>query len=145
MVKQKGFTLMELVVVIAITAILSTVILLSATQYINKGKDASIAGNLAVLISAGEAYYPSGSGSPNTYANFCSSSAVLNAISQMPENRSVYAACQLNRAGLCCNDDDQEWVACATKFSDTTKYHCVDSRGIQKETSVSCINSFQCQ
>jgi prepilin-type N-terminal cleavage/methylation domain-containing protein len=150
MKKEKGFTLMELIVVIAITVVLSTVILFSVTQYISKGKDASISGNMAVLISAGEVYYSGGhQGSPNTYEGFCDpsiNSALLNTINQMPENNSGACDVGINKAGLCCNvsPNGQSWAACAKKFSDETKYYCVDSRGVQKETSLNCSGSIQC-
>lgn len=89
-----GFTLMELIVVIAITAILSAIILFTVTQYINKGKDSNIYGNMAILIPAGEAFY---NGNGNTYDNtsnnpatsFCDpavNSVMKNAFSQMPQN-----------------------------------------------------------
>ena len=65
--KNKGFTLIELIIVIVIIAILSAVILFSITQYINKGKDSNISANLAVLIPAGEVYYNSYN---STYKDF---------------------------------------------------------------------------
>ena len=39
--KQKGFTIIELIVVIAIIAILAAIVMVNVTQYINKGKDAA--------------------------------------------------------------------------------------------------------
>ena len=46
MQKSKGFTIIELLVVIAIIAVLAAIVLVNVTQYINKGKDAAIKGNL---------------------------------------------------------------------------------------------------
>ena len=40
--KLKGFTIIELVVVIAIIAILATIVLIAISGYINKSRDASI-------------------------------------------------------------------------------------------------------
>ena len=45
--KSKGFTIIELIVVIAIIAVLATIVLVNVTQYINRGKDAAIKGNLS--------------------------------------------------------------------------------------------------
>lgn len=44
--KIKGFTIIELIVVIAIIAILASVVMVNVTQYINKSKDASIKANM---------------------------------------------------------------------------------------------------
>jgi prepilin-type N-terminal cleavage/methylation domain-containing protein len=142
---KKGFTLIELVVVIAIVGILSTVILFSVAQYINKGKDSNIKGNLAVLISAGEVHY-NGHGS---YLEFCSSSVVDNAYDQIPKPN-VEMDCG---TGLCCfvNSYGDMWAACAQLFTDNTKAYCVDSRGVQGEIANSGCNiagsvaqDFQC-
>jgi prepilin-type N-terminal cleavage/methylation domain-containing protein len=147
---NKGFTLIELVVVIAITTILAGIILFTVQQYLSAGKDANVSANLSVLIPAGEAWY---NGNGNSYANFCNpnqvgpnpgNSAVKNAISQMPYNLGAPCFQDLaesswtstaNPRGFCCyvNGIGDEWAACIRKFSDITKAFCVDSRGIQKE------------
>ena len=129
---NKGFTLIELIVVIAIIAVLSSVILFSITLYINKGKDSNISGNLAVLVPAGEVFYNIG----NTYERFCGSDVVKNAISQIPQN--PVGACPAdNVAAVCCGvaSDGQAWAACATEFANSSNAYCVDSRGIKKEIS----------
>lgn len=133
---QKGFTLIELIVVIAIIAVLSGIILFSIAQYINKGKDSNIASNLSVLVPAGEVYYNNHSSS---YTGFCDldNSVIANAVSQMPKN--PQGAChESNDAGLCCavgGINDNEWAACATRFADQNSAYCVDSRGAKKEIS----------
>src|ERR1035437_2671286 len=48
--KQKGFTIIELIVVIAIIAVLAGIVLVNVTSYINKGKDAAAQGNLASML-----------------------------------------------------------------------------------------------
>ena len=45
--KQKGFTIIELIVVIAIIAILASIVLVNVTQYINKAKDAAIKSDMS--------------------------------------------------------------------------------------------------
>lgn len=132
MTKNKGFTLIELMVSIAIIAVLSSIVMFSVSQYINKGKDSNISGNLAVLIPAGEVYYNFNDANYGTgYTGFCASGPVTNALSQIS-----LPAENLNcSTGLCCNVSlsGDAWAACAQQFTDNTKAFCVDSRGVKKE------------
>jgi prepilin-type N-terminal cleavage/methylation domain-containing protein len=140
--KNKGFTLIELIVVIAVIGVLSAIILFSVTQYINRGKDSNIAASLVVLIPAGEVYYNSAS----AYSGFCSSDAFKNTLSQMP-TQSSDAPCYnstTNPAGVCCDvaSDGQSWAACAREFTNNSKAFCVDSRGIKREIQNSLCTNF---
>ena len=47
---QKGFTIIELIVVIAIIAILAAIVLVNVTQYISKGNGSAIKANLSTLM-----------------------------------------------------------------------------------------------
>lgn len=130
MKKSKGFTLIELLVVVAIISILSSIILFSVTQYVNRGKDASVVGNLAVLVPSGEVYYDSNG---NSYENFCDSSVVQNSLSEIPSPNKH------------CSESSNAWAACGQLFRDKTKAYCVDSRGIKKEINNSnCVEITVC-
>jgi len=170
---NKGFTLIELIVTIAIIAVLSAIILFSVTQYINKGKDSNISGNLAVLIPAGEVWYNGNSSSYNTPASFCNpnqNSVIQNIISQMPVNpagscyynpypadSSMWGTAGTgsgagNPAGVCCAAASQAWVACAKELTTPANVYCVDSRAVKKEvvngncnTIISSCTSTICQ
>jgi len=151
---KNGFTLIELVVVIAVITVLSGIILFTVAQYINRGKDSNISGNLAVLIPAGEVYYNSNGSSG--YLGFCGSTVVSNAILQMPANTNSCAtgnsAPPNNAAGICCyvKSTNDAWVAYAKEFTNSSNIYCVDSRGVKKDTPGSSSNittivsAFQC-
>lgn len=144
---SKGFTLLELVVVLAVTTVLSMVVLFSVNQYVFKGKDSNVSASLAVLIPAGEVYY---SASNNSYAGFCTSDIAMNTKNQMPENSpSLCYDSSSNPSGVCCKeegDSAQAWAACAPKFTDTSKAYCVDSRGVKRDINTTlCVSSLtQC-
>jgi len=55
--KSAGFTIIELIVVIAIIAVLAAIVLVSVTQYIAKGKDSSIKGTMSSMATIAAAYY----------------------------------------------------------------------------------------
>ena len=46
---SKGFTIIELIVVIAIIAVLAGIVLVNVTSYINKGKDAAVIANMRTI------------------------------------------------------------------------------------------------
>jgi len=130
---NKGFALIELIVVVAIISALSGIVLFSIVKYINSGKDSNAAGNLSVLVPAGEIYY---NNNGNSYGGFCDSEIVRNAYSQMPKNLDGSCYEELNNpAGVCCsvNTDGDKWAVCARKFANPEKAFCVDSRGVKKE------------
>jgi len=71
MYKQKGFTIIELVVVIAIIAILSAVVLISVGVYIKKAKDLAVKADLNTFNKNAVAFFVS----YNTYVGFDNGSA----------------------------------------------------------------------
>jgi len=68
MQKQKGFTIIELIVVIAIIAVLASIVLVNVTQYISKGKDSAAQGNLTSMLTNSAIYYDDNS----NYTNYIS-------------------------------------------------------------------------
>lgn len=135
--QNKGFTFIELIIVIVIISVLSGIVSFSVIQYVKSGKDSNISGNLAVLVPAGEAYYNS---NDDSYIGFCSSEVVNNSKAQMPENQGGICYDSVsNPSGLCCSEADDQWVACVRGFTSADNAFCVDSRGYRRE-----INSSQC-
>jgi len=126
---ERGFTLVELLVVMAIIAILASIALYSSSQYINKGRDATVKGSLVVLITAGELWYDR---NDSAYTGFCNSEAVTKAFNEIPTGEN----------DRFCNDSsDNAWAVCAKLFVDSDMAFCVDNRGNQKEIDVSFCTS----
>jgi len=68
--KSRGFTIIELIVVIAIIAVLAAIVLVNVTGYINKGKDAAIKGNMATILTNSAIYYDSDATNKGSYTSF---------------------------------------------------------------------------
>jgi prepilin-type N-terminal cleavage/methylation domain-containing protein len=141
MQKQKGFTIIELIVVIAIIAVLAAIVLVNVTTYINKGKDATAMANLATLVVNGTKYfdqhgsyfgwinldyliypYCEGSSDPS-FLSVCKS--LMNA-GYGPTNASCYPS------DPHCTSASTNWCAFTYLKADSTKTYCVDSTGTKK-------------
>ena len=120
---------MEAVVTVAIIAVLSAIVVFSVAQYIAKGKNAKISGNLSILSTAGEAYYD---GNGRSYEGFCGSSVVANASQDLS---SISAGFQCEESS-----GNQAWLACAKDFVTAANVYCVDSRGPIKNIVGTCEN-----
>ncbi len=125
---MRGFTLVELLISIAVIAILSAIVLFSIILYINRSRDAATQGNLSTLIPAGEVYYDHNDG--EGYVEFCNSDIVLNLPSKIGSL-------------VICKDSAYSWAACVKEFETPERAFCVDSRGYKKEICAdSCNGSF---
>ena len=115
--KQKGFTIIELIIVIAIIAVLAAIVLVNVTQYIQKGKDAAIKADMSTLQTNGAVYFDKQS--PTTYAGFKSDATLYG----NPETAAIGQGAALT------NESESASAYCITmKLNDTT-YWCVDSTG----------------
>lgn len=123
--KSKGFTIIELIVVIAIIAVLAAIVLVNVTAYINKGKDAAARGNLATLMTNGATYFDANS----NYTAFGASSgaSAVNTALATAGYTETYA---YNAAGT---GGTPDW--CAVVTLKNTNTFCVDSTGAKLEKS----------
>jgi prepilin-type N-terminal cleavage/methylation domain-containing protein len=140
MQKQKGFTIIELIVVVAIIAVLAAIVLVNVTSYINKGKDAAIQGNLSSLVSRGVAYFENsalGNGAYNTFCTHASGGAPIK-LAVEATNLGGAFVCNCNTGGNACTATSTKWCACSTLKVSSGNTFCVDSTGYKKETSNAC-------
>ena len=121
---SKGFTIIELLVVVAIIAVLAAIVLVNVTGYINQGKNAAIKGNLATMLTNGAVYYDQN----GNYTNFCASAMVSG-----PE--AAITAAGGTPAHVCAAT---AWCGCSTMKTTTAEpagsTFCVDSTGYKKVT-----------
>lgn len=119
-----GFTIIELVVVIAIIAVLSAIVMVNVTSYIAKSKDSAIKGNMHSMAVNSIKYYDV---SLPTYVGLCE---------DVPSGfASAYGAIISTKT---CNAIAQSWCACAQSVVDSAKWFCVDQKSQLKETFTDC-------
>lgn len=122
-----GFTIIELLVVVAIIAVLAAIVLVNVTQYINKGKDAAIKGNMATILTNMAVHYDT-SGNYIAFAGTNGYTIPAAAISNTGKTVAL---------GLKTDTNDQI-CACATLFDTTNSTYCVDSTGYKNQTATLC-------
>ena len=129
--KSRGFTIIELIVVIAIIAVLASIVLVNVTQYINKGKDAAIKGNYSTILTNAAVYYdtPANSGKFGTDyvgdTSFTNVEAAITSAGGTPVHFGAVAS--------------QNWCACSPEKVTSTTVYCVDNTGAKVEkASTTC-------
>jgi len=137
MQKQKGFTIIELIVVIAIIAVLASIVMVNVTGYIDKAKDAAIKSDLANIATGMAACYAQ----YGSYSNGASTPIYC-------QNNTTYVPSTLSaditdRGGtlIVTASPTTAYAACSKLASDSTTYVCVDSTGITKEGTTECSTS----
>ena len=144
MYKQKGFTIIELIVVIAIIAILAAIVMMNVTGYINKGKDAAARGDLATL-QANAIIFNSDSTKGNGTFNGFLSDPTYTQVSTALTNLAYTLTSKCNDTnGLCATTNATTWCASVPLKADTTKSYCVDSSGNKKEAASETCASGAC-
>ena len=151
--RSRGFTLVELLVVISIIGTLSSIVLSSLTTARNKSIDAAAIENLANARSQGELFYSANSdsyriGTPGLPAkNVCNAAADANGINGI--NKFVLAAAnvegistvQIDASGgpgiAVCNALNNAWAA-QIPLKTAGVYYCADSSGT-KSTSTTAL------
>jgi len=121
--KKKGFTLMELLVVVAIIGILAAIVLVSLNSARNKGKNAAIKAQMSQLRSAGEMFNEDN----GAFTGWCADTE---------EGRISQGAIDAGGTGYACNDSASAWAAGITLVGTGAGDWCVDSTGASKAATL---------
>ncbi len=132
MKKNKGFSLIELLMVIAIIGILSTIILNSLSQSRAKAYDSKVKQQLNSFRTAAEMYFQNNSNSYGTYAN-CNAggpTAFFRNIQTVNGQPGIYidSANLPDNADRACESDGDSYAVKVSLYSGID-YWCVDSKG----------------
>ena len=127
--KQKGFTLIELVVVVAIIVVLATIVASNIVVYIKKSGDAKIRASMDSIYTTSTVYFESN----GNYASLFANSKILSIMASI-QTLSSYSV----TTGI--SADNKTWCACAQLIGISTNAnsYCVDSTGFRKENSAYC-------
>ncbi len=145
--RAEGFTIIELIVVIAIIAVLAGIVLVNVTQYINKAKITAIKADFSTLPSAAATYFstPGNNGYDGLCDNDATFKTIETSINKINNNSNYQCHDIFNASGSCATSS--EWVAFAPLLGST--YWCVDATGVSKEfngeflpNSCDCANTF---
>ena len=144
---NKGFTIIELLVVVAIIGILAAVILTNTTTARNSSVDAAVKANLSTARNQGEIFYNTNTAAPNSYTNVCVNGTVGGVLGIGAE---ILSAANANRLGsydidpsgggtlttATCNDSPDAWAA-EVPLTTAGQFWCADSTSVAKEETVS--------
>jgi len=135
---QRGFSLIELLMVIAIIGVLSTVVVISITSARNKGIDAAAKENLHTVRNQAELYHSAHGtygaaaavqGSPLSAAPAHNPSGANFFISDQQANRALAVVIDESNGGyFAIGVGGQTWAA-AVPLRAVTGYWCVDANG----------------
>ena len=131
-----GFTIIELIVVIAIIAVLAAIVLVNVTQYINKGKDAAIEGNMATLLTDGSTYFDNN----KAYKDLTADPQIDFCADNFRSGKPIFDQDPSAAPDKYCNEssDGTAWAACSQMIAASGYYWCVDSTGTKEKVSVQC-------
>ena len=123
-----GFTIIELLVVVAIIAVLAAIVLINVTQYITKGRNAAIKANMSTILTNSAVFFDSPTLGNGTYTGFDANSGYT-----VPAAEIVNIGKTVTPGIIA-----SKFCACATLYDTTFPTYCIDSSGYKKATATAC-------
>ncbi len=138
---SKGFTIIELLVVVAIIAVLAAIVLVNVTQYINQGKNAAIQGNMTTMLTNAAVFYDQGGSYTNfqTADGYTAPAQAVDLANDGVDNDNVVYGCNL---ADCTAASVTAWCSCSVVYTAGTvpasSTFCIDSTGYKGITQTAC-------
>lgn len=146
---KRGFTLLELLVVMAIIGVFASIVFYALTDARNKGSDGAVKSNLASARSQAETFFNVNTADPGTYTDVCTNGVVGGAlgigVNILSAGKAVgisnYSINNTPNPGvnpaLRCNSSASAWAA-EVPLKKSGFYWCVDSalRSLERNTSI---------
>jgi len=127
--KTKGFTLVELLIVIAIIGILSSVVLSNLSGARTKAYDAKVQAQLSNIRQSAEIYYISNV-NYGASTGYCNVGMFADTASGM-SNLTISVNYPVGENTILCNSKGTSW-AVSDNLASSTTYWCVDNTGASK-------------
>ncbi|MBX4210736.1 prepilin-type N-terminal cleavage/methylation domain-containing protein [Candidatus Parcubacteria bacterium] len=134
---KKGFTLMELLIVIAIIGVLSAIVLASLRLAKSRGSDAAVQSTLASIRSQAEIYFDSNANYGDVIATgecpssgtsiFAADDTIKNQLASVVTTGGGLVSCMTDSPA---SGNATKWAIAAQLKSDPLKAWCVDSNGV---------------
>lgn len=135
-IKNQGFSLIELLIVITIIGLLSTIVLNSLSSSRSKAYDSKVKQQLNSFRTAAEIYFANQE--PNSYgpASASCSGGMFNDVDHANGSPGIYIAEGNLPAGtqVVCSSSDSAYAIKATLYSGND-YWCIDNRGSSRQIS----------
>ncbi len=150
---RRGFTLIELIVVIAIISILSAVVISNIGNARDRSANASVKANLNSLRAMIAIFYDANGNYGTAGVNGCTSGGMFNSTSPNDISGAISEALQSSghTGGIYCrsNTSTNQWAIAVplrplTGNNSTQQAWCVDFRGISKQVTFGSFSTSQC-
>lgn len=139
LLNQAGFTVIELIVVIAILAVLSTIVAVNVKSYLLKARESAIKGNMYSIVSGAVVFFDKEKKWNNVFSNTNNPSAII-------AMGAIQRIISPNMVSYALKSDNSSWCVCSPLLQETivisgsspVNTYCVDSSGYEKETDSYC-------